>query len=91
MRKNTIELLDEAIEVLEKQGVRVRNELLGDTRSGLCRLGKNYQLILDLSQPATEQLPFALSALIELDIGEELISDDLASMLANHRCESVDE
>ena len=53
---HTVEMLEEALELAERLGFKVRQEWLDGRGSGGCELKGQRWIFLDLSEPAREQL-----------------------------------
>jgi hypothetical protein len=53
---HTVELLEEAIELVERAGFKVRSEWLAGRGTGWCELKGQKWLFLDLSETPREQL-----------------------------------
>ena len=60
---HTVELLEEALEVAERCGFKIRHEWLGSVGGGLCEFGGQKWLFVDLSLNAIEQLEQVSEAL----------------------------
>lgn len=61
-----VEQLDECIRFAERNGIDVRVECLGGTPGGICRLGTQTRLYLDMADSPAEQLEIITKALSEL-------------------------
>jgi hypothetical protein len=53
---HTVEMLEEALELVERQGIQVRQEWLDGRGSGICVLKGQTWIFLDLAEPPREQL-----------------------------------
>jgi hypothetical protein len=53
---HSVDLLDEALGLARSAGFEVRDQWLGESRGGACRVGKNWILFVNLSLTAEEQL-----------------------------------
>ena len=60
---HTVEMLEEALELAERIGFRVRQEWLDGRGSGACELKGQQWIFLDLSETAREQLDAVLACL----------------------------
>lgn len=60
---HSVDLLEEALRIAMDSGFEIRQEWLGDTGGGACRIGKRWVLFVDLSQTAQEQLARVVAAL----------------------------
>jgi hypothetical protein len=75
---HTVELLEQAIDAARQVGFTVRQDWLTGDGSGHCLVRGRKMLLLDMAQPATEQLAairFALSGergLADVDMSTEL-------------------
>jgi hypothetical protein len=63
---HTIDLLEEALAIAQRQGYTVRRQWLGENLGGPCRIGKELVLFINLSIPADEQLRHAMDAIRHL-------------------------
>lgn len=61
-----VEQLDDAINQAQRQGIDVRIEYLEEIPGGLCRVGYNVRIYLDLASPPAEQLELLTQALATL-------------------------
>ncbi|MDA7978802.1 MAG: hypothetical protein MPJ50_08535 [Pirellulales bacterium] len=62
-----VEQLNEAVRRAQQLGADVRMEYLGETPGGLCRLGGQVRIYLDLAASPAEQLEMVTSALTALE------------------------
>jgi hypothetical protein len=62
-----VDLLEEAIKLAQDSGYEVRQEWLGERGGGVCRIGDNRVLFVDLSLTAQEQLEQTVKALDQSD------------------------
>ena len=60
---HTVELLNHALSVAEKFGYGIRHEWLGGATGGVCRIGGQTWLFVDLAKNPIEQLDQVVSAL----------------------------
>lgn len=60
---HSVDRLERALEQARAQGWEVRQEWLGETSGGACRVGARRILFVNLSLPAAEQLTQVLEAL----------------------------
>ena len=68
---HSVDLLEEAIGAAMDSGLNVRQEWLGDQPGGVCRIGNNTVLFVNLSLSAQEQLQTVASALSEFILDDE--------------------
>lgn len=66
---HTVELLEEALELAERMGFKVRQEWLDGRGSGACELKGRRWIFLDLAEPAREQLAAVAECLRSLGPG----------------------
>ena len=83
---HTVELLEEALDFASRAGIELRQEWLGESPAGLCRIGAKWALFVNLSLKAEEQLSQVADALHAFpDFPENLqISPELRTFLLNH-------
>lgn len=60
---HSVDLLDEALELARSAGFEVRDQWLGESAGGACRLGGKWILFVNLSLTAEEQLQGLISTL----------------------------
>lgn len=78
---NTIELLEHALEIAEMAKLRVRLEWLDGGAGGLCRIGKQHWLFVDVSLSADEQLAQVTAGLRSLNLLGMTMKPDLERLL----------
>ncbi len=61
--QHTVDLLEEALQVAQRQGYSVRRQWMAENLGGPCRIGDTNVLYINLSLPAAEQLQHALLAI----------------------------
>ena len=66
-----VEQLDEAIGLLERQGIEVRVEYLDEIPGGLCRVGEKARVYLDLASSPLDQLETVMEVLSDLNSASE--------------------
>ncbi len=66
---HTVEMLEEALELAERLGFKVRQEWLDGRGSGSCELKGQHWIFLDLAEPAREQLAAVVECLRRLGPG----------------------
>ncbi len=66
---HTVEMLEEALELAERLGFKVRQEWLDGRGSGVCELKGQKWIFLDLAEPAREQLQAVAEGLQSLGPG----------------------
>ncbi len=60
---HSVDILAEAIALAESNDFEVRQEYLGGSTGGACRVGGHWLLYVDLSLPVDEQLAQTVAAL----------------------------
>ncbi len=65
---HTVDLLEQALFVAEANGISIRREWLAEGLGGMCRIGEQPVLFINLSASYEEQLKHALVALRSLDL-----------------------
>lgn len=76
------QLLNQALQVAERQGFRVRHDHLGGSGSGFYQLRGTWWLVVDLAQPVDEQLRHVAEAIRSQPIPPEAaVSPELAQLL----------
>lgn len=60
---HTVELLEQALIIAERAGIRYRQDWLGGNGGGYCELNGQKWIFLDLGQSPAEQLDHVLEAL----------------------------
>lgn len=79
---HTVELLDEAIDAARQVGYTVRQDWLTGDGSGHCLVRGRKMLLLDMAQPAREQLAAIREALRgERNLAQVEMSPELADTL----------
>ena len=79
---HTVELLQQAIEVARQVGYTVQQDWLGGVGSGHCLVRGRKLLLLDLSQPARDQLNAVQEAVRgEIHLPQAQMSEELAELL----------
>ncbi|MFO0921879.1 MAG: hypothetical protein U0905_05245 [Pirellulales bacterium] len=81
MAAHTIDLLEHALDVALRAGVRVRKDWLDGVSGGLCRVGKQHWFFLDLSQSAADQLQQLTKALRRVPLDGIELHPDLARLV----------
>ena len=81
---HTVDLLEEALALAEANGFSVRRQWLAEGLGGMCRIGDQRVLFINLASSSEEQLEHALKALRSLGLaGEKLsVSTSLKRLLA---------
>ena len=81
---HTVDLLKEALALAEKNGVSVRRQWLAEGLGGMCRVGAQQLLFINLGASSDEQLGHAIEALRNLNLCEKDngLSDSLKRLLA---------
>ena len=81
---HTVELLEEALALAEKTGFSVRRQWLAEGLGGMCRIGEQRVLFINLGASSDEQLGHAIEALRSLNLPKEDLgfSDSLKRLLA---------
>ncbi len=62
---HSVDVLEEALTLAMNSGVQVRQEWLQERGGGMCRVGQDWILFVDLSLTAQEQLEQVVQALRE--------------------------
>lgn len=80
---HTVDLLEEAIALAEKNGFSIRRQWLAEGLGGMCRIGEQRVLFINLSASTDEQLAHAVEALrsLKLSSSELDLSDSLKRLL----------
>ena len=60
---HSVDILDEAIDLVRQSGFDVRQQWLGESNGGVCRVGKQWILFVNLTLPADEQLRSLIGSL----------------------------
>lgn len=60
---HSVDLLNEVLALAVKSGFEIRNDYLGDSTGGACRIGGKWLLFVDQTLPAPEQLTQVVQAL----------------------------
>ena len=81
---HTVDLLEEALALAEKNGFSVRRQWLAEGLGGMCRVGEQRVLFINLRSSSDEQLGHAVEALRSLKLsGDKLsLSEPLKRLLA---------
>ncbi len=79
----TLELLQEALELARELGYQIREESMGGVGGGACEFAGRKWLFLDLAWNAHEQLENVISVLKE-DLALFAVADRLSPQLAWH-------
>ncbi len=81
---HTVDLLEEALALAERHGFSVRRQWLGEGLGGMCRIGEQRVLFINLGATNDEQLEHALAALRSLNLtGQNIaLSDSLRRLLS---------
>lgn len=81
---HTVDLLEEALALAEKNGFSVRRQWLAEGLGGMCRIGGQRVLFINLSASSDEQLRQAIEALRSLNLsgGDLALSEPLKRLLA---------
>lgn len=66
---HTVEMLEEALELVQRLGYNVRQEWLDGRGSGACELKGQKWIFLDLAEPAREQLQAVAQCLLAMGPG----------------------
>jgi hypothetical protein len=53
---HSVDLLDETISLVRSAGFDVRQQWLGESNGGACRIGSQWVVFINLTLPADEQL-----------------------------------
>jgi hypothetical protein len=79
---HTVDLLEEALLLAEERGFLVRRQWLAEGLGGMCRIGEQRVLFVNLAASNEEQLDKALEALRSLNLScEDLNSSDSLTRL----------
>lgn len=81
MASHTVDILEEALATAKRAGLRVRTEWLDGAIGGLCRIGNQSWLFLDISLTATEQLSQVAGVLRTLELSDFDLSDELRKLV----------
>ena len=81
---HTVDVLEEAMALAERNGFSVRRQWLAEGLGGMCRVGEQRVLFINLSASNEEQLGHALEALRSLPLSSKdpSLSDSLKRLLA---------
>ena len=81
---HTVDLLEEALILAEKNGFLVRRQWLAEGLGGMCRIGEQRVLFVNLAESSEEQLDRTLKALrsVDLSLEDPDLSDSLKRLLA---------
>lgn len=60
---HSVDLLDEALDLARSAGFEVRDQWLGESKGGVCRVGSKWILFVNLSLTAEDQLHGLIVAL----------------------------
>jgi len=80
---HTVDLLEEALALAERNGFSVRRQWLAEGLGGMCRIGELRVLFINLAASNDEQLGHAIEALRSLSLSSKDISlsDSLKRLL----------
>jgi len=80
---HTVDLLDEALALAERNGFSVRRQWLAEGLGGMCRIGEQRVLFVNLAASTDEQLGHAVVALRSLSLSSKdvSLSDSLKRLL----------
>ncbi|MDX1925279.1 MAG: hypothetical protein SFV81_02100 [Pirellulaceae bacterium] len=80
---HTVDLLEEALALAERSGVSVRRQWLAEGLGGMCRIGAQRVLFVNLAASNEEQLEHTLAALRSLQLSSQglTVSDSLKRLL----------
>ena len=80
---HTVDLLEEAVSFAEKNGISVRRQWLAEGLGGVCRIGEQRVLFINLAASNDEQLRHAVEALLSLNLSYKDVSltDSLKRLL----------
>ena len=81
---HTVDILEQALLLASENGFSIRREWLAEGLGGMCRIGEQQVLFINLSAACEEQLVHALEALRSLNLSsrELALSDSLKRLLA---------
>lgn len=82
MATHTIDLLEHAISVAKKAEVKVRSDWFDGLSGGLCRIGNQKWLFLDVSLSVADQLNQVTTALRQLSLDKIEMHPDLRKLVA---------
>lgn len=80
---HTVDLLEEALALAERSGVSIRRQWLAEGLGGMCRIGAQRVLFINLAASNEEQLEHTLAALRSLQLSCQGldVSDSLKRLL----------
>lgn len=80
---HTVDLLEEALLLAEKKGILIRRQWMAEGLGGMCRIGQQQLLFVNLAATCDEQLNQVIDALqsVTLSVEDLNISDSLKRRL----------
>jgi len=80
---HTVDLLEEALALAERNGFSIRRQWLAEGLGGMCRIGDQRVLFINLAASSDEQLGQAIQALRSLNLSgkDHTLSDSLKRLL----------
>ncbi len=81
---HTVDLLEEALTLAQRNGFSIRRQWLAEGLGGMCRIGGQRVLFINLGASSDEQLDRAVEALRSLNLSDKdnSLSDSLKRLLA---------
>jgi hypothetical protein len=71
---HTVDLLEEALALAEQNGFSVRRQWLAEGIGGMCRIGEQRVVFINLANSSEEQLRHALEAVRSLNLSTQDLS-----------------